>query len=66
MSLRGDGPPGDHFEMTRPLTDATPRPVLFVSYGKDGPDGSRLLGSDNIAAGPSKDRRIYFHALESQ
>lgn len=66
VSLRGDGPPGDHFEMTRPLTDATPRPVLFVSYRKNGPAGSHLLGSDKIAAGPSKSRRIYFHALEGR
>lgn len=66
VSLRGDGPPGDHFEMTRPLTDTTPRPVLFVSHDKNGPKGSRLLGSDDIAAGPTKSRHIYFHALESR
>jgi len=65
VSLRGDGPPGDHFEMTRPLTDTTPSPVLVVSYNEDGPAGSRLLGSEDVAAGPSTSRRIYFHALES-
>jgi hypothetical protein len=64
VSVRGDGPPGDHFEMTRPLTAATPRPVLFVSYGETGPAGSRLLRADEIAAGPSASRRIYFHAIE--
>jgi 4-amino-4-deoxy-L-arabinose transferase-like glycosyltransferase len=65
VSLRGDGPPSDHFEMTRPLTQATPGPVLFVGYDENGPAGSRPLGSAEIAAGPSASRRIHFHALES-
>jgi 4-amino-4-deoxy-L-arabinose transferase-like glycosyltransferase len=64
VSVRGNGPPGDHFEMTRPLTDATPRPVLFVSYDETGPAGSRLLRADEIGAGPSSSRRIYFHTIE--
>jgi hypothetical protein len=38
--------------------------VLFVSYGETGPAGSRLLRADEIAAGPSASRRIYFHAIE--
>ncbi len=62
-SLRDDGPPTDHFEMTRPLTDETPRPILFVSQSGTGPAGSRLIGSETIPAGPSDSRRIYFHAL---
>jgi hypothetical protein len=61
--MRDGGPPSDHFELTRPLDAKTPRPILLVSLGDEGPAGSRSLGSEVIAAGPSKSRRIYFHAL---
>lgn len=64
VALRDDGPPGDHFEMTRPLTDATPRPVLLVSFNESGPPASRSLGPADIPAGASKNRRVYFYALD--
>jgi 4-amino-4-deoxy-L-arabinose transferase-like glycosyltransferase len=63
VAMRDGGPPSDHFELTRPLDAKTPRPILLVSLGDEGPAGSRSLGSEVIAAGPSKSRRIYFHAL---
>ncbi len=64
FALRRGGPPEDHFEMTRPLTDASPRPALLVSFNAAGPGGSRPLGTETIAAGTSKTRQIYFYALE--
>jgi 4-amino-4-deoxy-L-arabinose transferase-like glycosyltransferase len=63
VALRGDGPPSDHFELTRPLTSETPRPVLLVSLSRTGPAGSRALGSADIAAGKTKRRQVYFYAL---
>jgi len=66
VALRGDGPPTDHFELTRPLTAATPRPVLLVSFRDTGPDGATPLGAASIAAGPAETRRLYFYALEGQ
>jgi hypothetical protein len=50
--------------MTRPLTDATPRPVLLVSFNESGPPASRPLGPADIPAGASKIRRVYFYAIE--
>ena len=63
VAMRDDGPPSDHFEMTRPLDAATPRPVLLVSLGRDGPAGSEPLGSETIPAGRGKPRQVYFFAL---
>ena len=63
VALRGDGPPSDHFELTRPLTPETPRPVLLVSLSRTGPAGSQALGSADIAAGKTKRRQVYFYAL---
>ena len=60
-----DGPPDDHFELTRPLTDDTPRPILLVSFKSDGPSGSRALGAETIGAGPAKSRQVFFHAIEN-
>jgi 4-amino-4-deoxy-L-arabinose transferase-like glycosyltransferase len=64
VALRDDGPPSDHFEMTRPLTETTPRPVLLVSFKADGPQASRPLGAQEVPAGRSKGRRVFFYALE--
>jgi 4-amino-4-deoxy-L-arabinose transferase-like glycosyltransferase len=64
VALRGSGPPSDHFELTRPLSDDTPRPVLLVSFRAEGPGNSRLLGQAEIPAGPSVIRQVYFHALD--
>ncbi|NJM34353.1 MAG: phospholipid carrier-dependent glycosyltransferase [Rhodomicrobium sp.] len=63
VALRDGGPPSDHFELSRPLTDKTPRPVLFVSFRAEGPPGSRSLGQAEIPAGPSNSRVVHFHAL---
>jgi 4-amino-4-deoxy-L-arabinose transferase-like glycosyltransferase len=63
VAMPGGGRPHDHFELTRPLTAETPRPVLLVSFADKGPPGSRALGSEKIAAGLSKSRVVYFHAL---
>lgn len=63
VALRGDRPPGDHFEMTRPLDAATPRPVLLVSFNRNGPPASQALGAADIPAGQGKPRHVYFHAL---
>ncbi len=64
VSLRHDGPPRNHFEMTQPLTGATPRPLLLVSYKERGPAGTMLIGSADVEAGPSANRRVYFHTFE--
>jgi 4-amino-4-deoxy-L-arabinose transferase-like glycosyltransferase len=64
VAMRDDGPPSDHFEMTRPLTAATPRPVLLVSFSAEGPQGSRPLGTEQIPAGPVKSRLVHFYALD--
>ena len=63
VAMRGDGPPGDHFEMTRPLDATTPRPVLLVSFDREGPPASDPAGMADIAAGHGKPRHIFFHAL---
>lgn len=63
VALRDGGPPSDHFELTRPLDAATPRPVLLVGFGRDGPAGSTLLGEAEIAAGLSRSRQVFYHSL---
>jgi 4-amino-4-deoxy-L-arabinose transferase-like glycosyltransferase len=63
VALRGDGPPRDHFELTRPLDAATPRPVLLVGLSERAPVGSRKIGVKEIAGGPKKHRQLYFHVL---
>ncbi len=65
VALRGGDPPSDHFELTHPLTDATPRPVLLVSFRSRAPKGSRPLGSETIPAGPTDTRKVHFYALEA-
>jgi len=72
VSWRGEGPPRDHFEMTRPLSRQTPEPILLVTRNKDiGPiaerfEVARLAGTETFAAGPARTRRIYFYRLEGQ
>jgi 4-amino-4-deoxy-L-arabinose transferase-like glycosyltransferase len=63
VALRDDGPPGDHFELTRPLDAATPRPVLLVSLNRNGPPASEALGAADIPAGRGKPRQVFFYAL---
>ena len=63
VAMRDDGPPSDHFEMTRPLDATTPRPVLLVSFNRGGPPASEALGAADIPAGRGKPRRVFFYAL---
>ena len=63
VAMRDDSPPSDHFEMTRPLDATTPRPVLLVSFSRNGPAASEALGAANIPAGQGKPRQVYFYAL---
>ncbi len=62
VAIRGDGPPHDHFELTRPLTAATPRPVLLVSLGGVPPKEAELVGTAEIAAGADQ-RKVTFYRL---
>jgi hypothetical protein len=64
VSLRGDSPPRDHFEMTRPLTPSTPRPVLLVSFSAAKADAEPVATAD-IAAGQDH-RTVYFHRLHDE
>jgi 4-amino-4-deoxy-L-arabinose transferase-like glycosyltransferase len=64
VALRGDGPPNDHFELTRPLTDETPRPVLIVSLGQNRGLGGHEIGSAEIPAGPVKTRKVFFYSIQ--
>ena len=66
VAYRKDGPPRDHFELTRPLTDETPRPVLLVSFARHSPPGGKALGCAQIPAGPTKKRKLFFYALEGE
>jgi 4-amino-4-deoxy-L-arabinose transferase-like glycosyltransferase len=63
VAMRDDGPPDDHFEMKRPLDATTPRPVLLVSFNRNGPPASEALGAADIPAGHGKPRQVFFHAL---
>jgi len=69
VSWRRDGPPRDHFEMTRPITPATPEPILLVSRRKRiGELGRHFenvakLGRETFPAGQTKDRTLYFYRL---
>lgn len=63
VALRGaKDRPNDHFELTRPLTNDTPRPILLVSAKKQGRLGSE--SSEPMAsAGRSKRSTVYFFAI---
>lgn len=67
---RGDGPPRDHFEMTRPISAQTPEPILLITRARDiGQIAARFetvtpLGAQEIPAGPTKSRSLHFYRLE--
>ena len=63
VSMRGNGQPGDHFELKRPLNAATPRPVLLVSLNRNGPAESQPLGAADVPVGHGKPRQVFFYAL---
>jgi 4-amino-4-deoxy-L-arabinose transferase-like glycosyltransferase len=65
VALRGEAPPRDHFELTRPLTPDTPRPVLLVSLGAAPREGAELVGRAEIAAG-TKRRVVSFYRLGAE
>jgi 4-amino-4-deoxy-L-arabinose transferase-like glycosyltransferase len=73
VALR-NGPPHDHFELTRPLGDDTPRPILLASFtppaSSDTTNGrSNGLGAWTAPAGQTdvvvggKRRAVYFYAI---
>jgi 4-amino-4-deoxy-L-arabinose transferase-like glycosyltransferase len=62
VALRGEGPPRDHFEMTRPLRADTPRPVLMVSQSGGKGGSAEPAGMAEIMAGRER-RNIYFYRL---
>ena len=64
------GAPHDHFEMTRPLTAATPSPVLLVQADEDGPGAlaQSFASVEKIAdrvlpAGKNAERHVTFYSL---
>ncbi|WP_170144311.1 ArnT family glycosyltransferase [Dichotomicrobium thermohalophilum] len=67
---RNEGPPSDHFEMTRPITAQTPEPVLLVTRRERiGSIGERFdsvtkLGQERFSAGPTDSRELHFYRLE--
>jgi 4-amino-4-deoxy-L-arabinose transferase-like glycosyltransferase len=63
VALRGEGPPRDHFELTRPLDDKTPRPVLMVSQSRGRTGDVEPVGAADIMAG-SERRTITFYRLK--
>ncbi|MFP3921026.1 MAG: ArnT family glycosyltransferase [Dichotomicrobium sp.] len=70
VSWRDDGPPSDHFEMTRPIAPDTPEPILFVTRRAEiGGIGERFdrvtkLARQTFAAGQSRSRTLHFYRLE--
>jgi hypothetical protein len=70
VSWRGEGPPNDHFQMSRPITGDTPEPILFVSrrdtIGSIGERFARTikLAEQRFPAGPTKSRTLHFYRLE--
>lgn len=70
VSWRGQMPPRDHFEMTRPITAETPEPILLVTRSRDISkitarfETATPLGTQEIPAGPTRTRSIRFHRLE--
>jgi 4-amino-4-deoxy-L-arabinose transferase-like glycosyltransferase len=54
--------PRDHFELTRPVTKDTPRPILLVSFSKSSHSMGKAIGSAEVAAG-TKRRKVYFYAI---
>ncbi len=70
VSWRDEGPPGDHFELTRPITADTPEPILLVTrrpqIGKIAEGFAEIakVGQQSFAAGPTKSRMVHFYRLE--
>jgi len=70
VSWRGDGPPSDHFEMTRPVTAQTPEPILLVTRRSQIGDISQRfaevtkLGQQTFSAGLSRSRTLHFYRLQ--
>lgn len=72
VALR-NGAPHDHFELTRPLTDDTPRPVLLTSFtapnSSDADGHANNLGAWTAPAGQldlvigGRSRTVYFYAI---
>jgi 4-amino-4-deoxy-L-arabinose transferase-like glycosyltransferase len=60
--LQGRKRPRDHFELTRPVTKDTPRPILLVSFSKSSHSRGKAIGSAEVAAG-TKRRKVYFYAI---
>ncbi len=65
VALRGDGPPHDHFELTRPLTTATPRPVLLVSFSAAQRSNAEPVGTADVPVGKER-RHVYFYRLRDE
>lgn len=62
----GDGErPQDHFELKRPLTRDTPRPILLVTFKEPEWLGEATMKPMNIAAG-TKRRKVYFYGLREE
>jgi 4-amino-4-deoxy-L-arabinose transferase-like glycosyltransferase len=70
VSWRDEGPPSDHFEMTRPITADTPEPILLVTRrARIGGIGAHFeqvtkLGQESFAAGLTESRTLHFYRLE--
>ncbi len=70
VSWRGEEPPRDHFEMTRPITVQTPEPILLVTQARDVSEiAARFetvmpLGVQDFPAGIALNRTINFYRLE--
>lgn len=61
VALRGDGRPRDHFELTRPLTEQTPRPVLVVTQGRARMGDAQAQTIEIVAGGER--RAVTFHRM---
>ena len=63
------GRPNDHYELTRPFTEATGEPLLFVTLARESGALMRrfksvtVLGAREIAAGKTARRRVAFFSL---
>ncbi len=68
VALRDDAP-RDHFELSRPVTEKTPNPILFVSFKQktarlaNAFETVELIEAKDIRAGKGGKRRVYFFKL---
>jgi len=64
------GLPQDHYELTRPITTATPEPILLVTLSPNIDriasrfESAEKLGAREIPAGPTRSRTVRFFRLE--